>query len=158
MREQKLNCWEFKKCGRELNGRNVQEMGVCPATLDDSFDGINSGTNGGRICWAVAGTFCEGIKQGAFHAKRQSCVKCDFFSVVSRQEGASDTPTKLLKFLTDTNDASFLGELTYRWVKAGERFLVQGVVEDTAYITPSTTASTPADPAGSLPVLSVTIK
>ncbi|GAB6194485.1 hypothetical protein JCM39068_42390 [Desulfocastanea catecholica] len=134
MREQKLNCWEFKKCGREQNGRNVQEMGVCPAALDGSFDEINCGTNGGRICWAVAGTFCEGEKQGAFHTKRQSCVKCDFFSLVSHEEGASDTPAKLLKFLTDTSDASFLGELTYRWVKAGERFLVQGVVEDTAYI------------------------
>ncbi|WP_459947684.1 protein kinase domain-containing protein [Desulfocastanea catecholica] len=109
-------------------------MGVCPAALDGSFDEINCGTNGGRICWAVAGTFCEGEKQGAFHTKRQSCVKCDFFSLVSHEEGASDTPAKLLKFLTDTSDASFLGELTYRWVKAGERFLVQGVVEDTAYI------------------------
>ncbi|MDK9708565.1 MAG: protein kinase [Desulforhopalus sp.] len=134
MREQKLNCWEFKKCGREKNGRNVQEMGICPAALDDSFDGINSGINGGRICWAVAGTFCEGTTQGAFHAKRQSCVKCDFFSFVSHQEGASGTPTKLLRLLTDTRDDSFLGELTYRWVKAGERFLVQGGVEDTAYI------------------------
>jgi eukaryotic-like serine/threonine-protein kinase len=134
MREHKPNCWEFKKCGREQNGRNVQEMGVCPAALDDSFDDINNGTNGGRICWAVAGTFCEGKKQGTFQAKRQSCVKCDFFSLVTHQEGASDTPTKLLKFLSDTTDASFLGELTYRSVKAGERFLVQGTVEDTAYI------------------------
>lgn len=75
MREPKLNCWEFKKCGRERKGKNVQEMGVCPAALDDSFDGINGGIHGGRICWAVAGTFCEGQKQGAFHVKRESCSK-----------------------------------------------------------------------------------
>ena len=125
-------------------------MGVCPATLDDSFDGINRGKNAGRICWAVAGTFCEGKKQGTFHIKRESCVKCDFFSTVVRQEGANDSPTKLLKFLADTSDASFLGELTYRWVKAGERFLVQGVVEDTAYIIQEGTCLTVVEKNGAL--------
>lgn len=150
MREQKLNCWEFKKCGREQNGKNVQEMGVCPAALDDSFDGINSGKHGGRLCWAVAGTFCEGKKQGGFHVKRESCVRCDFFRMVTRQEGASDGPTKLLKFLTETSDDSFLGELTYRFVKAGERFLVQGSVEDTAYIIQEGTCLTVVEKNGAL--------
>lgn len=150
MREQKLNCWEFKKCGREQNGKNVQEMGVCPAALDDSFDGINSGKHGGRLCWAVAGTFCEGKKQGGFHVKRESCVRCDFFRMVTRQEGASDGPTKLLKFLTETSDDSFLGELTYRFVKAGERFLVQGAVEDTAYIIQEGTCLTVVEKNGAL--------
>lgn len=150
MREQKLNRWEFKKCGRERNGRNVQEMGGCPAALDDSFDGINSGINGGRICWAVAGTFCGRKKQGAFHVKRESCVQCDFFRMVTRQEGAGDGPTKLLKFLAETSDDSFLEELTYRFVKAGERFLVQGVVEDTAYIIQEGTCLTVVEKNGSL--------
>ena len=150
MREQKLNCWEFKKCGRERDGKNVQEMGVCPAAHDDSFDGINSGRHGGRICWAVAGTFCEGKKQGGFHVKRESCVQCDFFQLVTRQEGASDGPTKLLKFLAGTNDASFLGELTYRFVRAGERFLVQGAVEDTAYIIQEGTCLTVVEKNGAL--------
>lgn len=26
----KLNCWEFKKCGRETGGLKIKEMGVCP--------------------------------------------------------------------------------------------------------------------------------
>ena len=150
MREERLNCWEFKKCGREPDGTNVQDMGVCPAALDDSFDGINSGINAGRICWAVAGTLCEGKKQGIFTIKRESCVKCDFFKIVGRQESARDSPTKLLKFLADTTDASFLGELTYKWVKAGERFLVQGVVEDTAYIIEEGTCLTVVEKNGSL--------
>ena len=150
MREKRLNCWEFKKCGRELNGINVKEMGVCPAALDDSFDGINSGTNAGRICWAIAGTLCEGKKQGAFHSKRESCVKCDFFTIVGRQEAATDSPTKLLNFLADTSDASFLGELTYKYVKAGERFLVQGAIEDTAYIIQEGTCLTVVEKNGSL--------
>jgi len=28
----KLNCWEFKKCGRQPGGPKVAELGVCPAT------------------------------------------------------------------------------------------------------------------------------
>lgn len=150
MSKKRLNCWDFKKCGREPNGVNVQEMGVCPAAVDDSFDGINGGANGGRICWAIAGTLCEGQRQGAFHSKRQSCVTCDFFKSVSHQESESDRPTKLLNFLIDTSDASFLGELAYKWVKAGERFLSQGVVDDTAYIIQKGTCMTVVEKDGFL--------
>ncbi len=150
MEEIKLNCWEFKNCGREPNGRNVLELGVCPAALDHSFDGTNRGMNGGRICWAVAGTFCDGKKQGAFNAKRDSCIKCDFFQLVSRQEGESDKPTKLLKYLLKTVDDSFLDELKYISVKAGERFLVQGTTGDTAYIIQEGTCLTIVEKNGEL--------
>ncbi len=53
-------------CGREQGGENSAEYGLCPAAADPSFDGINSGKCGGRICWAVAGTFCGGCTQGSF--------------------------------------------------------------------------------------------
>lgn len=150
MRDQRLNCWDYKKCGREPSGANVEEMGGCPAALDESFDGINRGFNAGRICWAVAGTFCEGKKQGPFHVKRESCVQCDFFQLVSQQEGSSNSPTKLLKYLTATSDDRFLGALTYKWVAAGERFLVQGSVEETAYIIQEGTCLTVVEKNGSL--------
>ncbi|WP_169309315.1 protein kinase [Desulforhopalus sp. IMCC35007] len=150
MIEKKLNCWEFKKCGREPNGSNVLEMGICPAVLDHSFDGTNRGKNGGRICWAVAGTFCDGEKQGPFHAKRDSCIKCDFFQLVSRQEEESDNPTKLLKFLLDTLDDSFLEELKYISIRAGERFLVQGTRGETAYIIQEGTCLTVVEKNGEL--------
>ncbi len=130
----RLNCWEYKKCGREQNGERADELGVCPAALDTSFDTINHGKNGGRVCWAIAGTFCGGEVQGAFADKRKSCVQCDFFKMVSSQEELHDTSTRLLKYLVDTTSNSFLGELAYRRVKAGERFLVQGTSEETAYI------------------------
>ena len=55
-----LNCWEFKKCGREIGGIKVEELGICPAASDTSVNEFNRGQNGGRICWAVAGTFCDG--------------------------------------------------------------------------------------------------
>ncbi len=76
------NCWEYKKCGREPGGAHVQEYGVCPASTDSSCDGLNGGKNGGRLCWAVAGTLCEGEVQGIFVEKQLSCVSCDFFKKV----------------------------------------------------------------------------
>ncbi len=150
MDENKLNCWEFKNCGREQNGRKALGLGICPAAIDHSFDGTNRGMNGGRICWAVAGTFCDGKTQGGFHTKRDSCIKCDFFQLVSRQEGKSDKPTKLLKYLLNTVDKSFLGELKYISIRAGERFLVQGMIGDTAYIIQEGTCLTVVEKNGEL--------
>ncbi len=83
----KLNCWEYKKCGREPGGERVNEMGVCPASIDSSADGLNGGKNAGRICWAVAGTFCGGEVQGTFAQKELTCMNCDFFKLVREQEG-----------------------------------------------------------------------
>ncbi len=83
----KQNCWELKKCGREPGGSHTIEFGVCPAAEESSCDGVNGGKKGGRICWAVAGTFCGGKVQGDFAAKSVSCMACDFFKVVKREEG-----------------------------------------------------------------------
>ena len=62
----KQNCWEIKNCGREPNGEKFKELGSCPASIDTSLDGLNEGKNGGRICWAISGTFCGGDVQGTF--------------------------------------------------------------------------------------------
>ena len=86
----KLNCWEIKKCGREPNGSHVNDHGVCPATTDTSCTGANSGTNAGRICWAVAGTFCGGKVQGDFAQKSVSCMSCDVFKQVKTEEGSDN--------------------------------------------------------------------
>jgi len=91
----KLNCWEFKKCGREPSGVKCKEKGVCPATTETSCININGGKNGGRICWAIAGTFCGGIVQGDFAQKSVSCMSCDFFKLVKLEEG--DKKFTLLK-------------------------------------------------------------
>jgi hypothetical protein len=84
----KQNCWEIKKCGREINGSKTDEFGVCPAAVETSCNGTNSGTNAGRICWAVAGTFCGGKVQGDFAQKSVSCMSCDVFKQVKTEEGA----------------------------------------------------------------------
>ncbi len=83
----KLNCWEVLKCGREEGGSKVNEMGVCPAASDSFSNSINGGKNGGRICWAVAGTFCGGKVQGSHADKLLSCMTCEFFKKVEEEEG-----------------------------------------------------------------------
>jgi tRNA A-37 threonylcarbamoyl transferase component Bud32 len=130
----RLNCWEVMMCGREVGGKSSAEYGVCPAAADESFDGINSGKCGGRICWAVAGTFCGGCVQGSFADKRCSCLNCDFYQMVQEEEGLANRQTKFLQFLSQENRSPFFDKMTYRHIKAGERFVIQDAVEDTAYI------------------------
>ena len=85
------NCWEFKKCGREPGGVNEAERGVCPASLDTNLDGLNFGKNGGRICWAVAGTFCGEVEpEGDFARQLLSCMDCDFFKKIQTEEGTAN--------------------------------------------------------------------
>ena len=84
--ERKVNCWEFLKCGREPGGKRVVEEGVCPAPVETSVDGINGGRNGGRCCWAVAGTLCFGKVQGTYAKKNKDCLDCGFYWTVADEE------------------------------------------------------------------------
>ena len=84
----RLNCWDVKVCGRQPGGIKVAEFGVCPAAADESSEGLNGGKKGGRICWAVAGTFCGGKIQGSFAQKELTCMSCDFYKRVKEEEGA----------------------------------------------------------------------
>ncbi len=83
----KLNCWQFKKCGRQPGGDRVPEFGVCPAARASSADCINGGKNGGRVCWIVASTMCSGEIEGTFAAKIGDCLGCAFYGHVLREEG-----------------------------------------------------------------------
>ncbi|MGK5093840.1 hypothetical protein WDW89_17735 [Deltaproteobacteria bacterium TL4] len=81
----KKNCWEFYECGREPGGKNVESLGTCPAATENGADGLNDGQNGGRICWAIAGTLCGGKVQGEFSKKKISCFSCGFFKTVKNE-------------------------------------------------------------------------
>lgn len=81
------NCWEHKKCGREVGGAKADELGVCPAANSQQFNNKNNGTNGGRFCWKVAGTLCGGDVQGSFAQKLTNCKTCDFFEEVRSDQG-----------------------------------------------------------------------
>ncbi len=134
MAEKKLNCWEYHNCGRGPGGKKISTLGLCPAAYDESYNGINSGVNGGRICWAVAGTLCGGKTRGTFAEKRNSCLNCDFFTLVRKEEGDPNKQNKFLKYIVDTQGNPFISGLTHRHVVAGERFITQGEPGDTAYI------------------------
>ncbi len=130
----RLNCWQVMDCGLEQGGKKVAEFGACPAATDTSFDGINSGQNAGRVCWAVAGTYCGGCLQGSFAEKRPSCRNCAFYQMVQEQERHAGSRIKFLQFVNREHRSPFFDEMTCRHVKAGERFVMQGAVEDKAYI------------------------
>ncbi|MBU2491795.1 MAG: hypothetical protein KJ571_04160 [Bacteroidetes bacterium] len=88
------NCWQVKKCGREPGGIKSAELGVCPAATESRTNGINDGKNGGRSCWALAGTMCGGKIQGSFASKLSNCLNCDFFKLVQVEQGKTLISTK----------------------------------------------------------------
>jgi len=77
------NCWEFKNCGREPGGPKADELGICPAATNKYYHGVNRGKAGGRFCWTINGTLCEGRSE----EKPSPCTDCGFFQQVEQQEG-----------------------------------------------------------------------
>ena len=90
----RMNCWEFFECGREPGGKKTVELGTCPAAVKTELDSVNDGKNGGRSCWAVAGTLCEGEVQGTYAQKLGNCLKCDFHDFVRGQQREEYASTK----------------------------------------------------------------
>lgn len=86
-----MNCWEYKKCGREAEGVNAQKLGVCPAYSTEKYHGVHGGKNAGRTCWVVAGTYCGGTVSGTFALKQLSCFDCDFYKLVRQEERSKGT-------------------------------------------------------------------
>jgi len=98
----KVNCWEFKQCGRQPGGEKVAEFGVCPAAVEKRLDDVNHGQAAGRCCWALTGTLCGGKVQGSFAMKLGNCLKCTFFTTVRQEEGTDyAASTQILKILHD---------------------------------------------------------
>jgi hypothetical protein len=87
----KQNCWEVKKCGREVGGVKTAEMGVCPAATVKQMHGVHGGINGGRACWIVKATLCGGAVQGSFGQKFTNCQQCAFYKLVRHEEGTGYT-------------------------------------------------------------------
>ncbi|MBF0553011.1 MAG: hypothetical protein HQK96_00470 [Nitrospirae bacterium] len=93
----KLNCWEFNKCGREPGGVKVDELGVCPVTIATSFDGLHSGTNAGRACWAVPFACGDADGKMSVASKIRKCTKCEFHHLVIKEEEKYQSALKHLK-------------------------------------------------------------
>lgn len=92
----KTNCWQVMNCGREPGGINAEKDGICPSAINDAADGLNEGKNGGRACWAIAGTFCAGKVEGTFAINLETCMLCGFYKQVSIEEGLDFIPAKAL--------------------------------------------------------------
>ena len=102
----KINCWEFKNCGREQGGAKTDEFGICRSSTETILDGVHGGKNAGRACWVVAGTICQGKTQGTFAQKHKNCVQCDFYKTVTEEEGYDVELSVLLSKLRKTEEAS----------------------------------------------------
>ena len=87
MGSMRINCWEAKCCGREPRDDGGSEMDICPVFDALEYDGVNDGQYGGRFCWVVAGTLCEGRVQGEFAQKFIDCMSCDFYALVVHEQG-----------------------------------------------------------------------
>lgn len=96
----KLNCWEFKKCGRQPGGAKVAELGVCIAAQDMRLNGVHGGKKGGRACWIIKGTLCGGQVQSVLASKLNNCINCEFYKSVLADEGDQLTnATQLLELV-----------------------------------------------------------
>jgi len=77
MTEELLNCWEIKKCDRQLVGKKANKLVECIASKEEM----------GHSCWAVAGTLCCGKTQGAFAQKIEFCTSCEVYEIYNRSKG-----------------------------------------------------------------------
>lgn len=86
--QRKLNCWEFKNCGREKNGLLSDVLGECPVAAALRLDGTNGGQAAGRACWTVSPDGCPGSGIGG---QRIRCHECDFYRrvVFEEEEGVA---------------------------------------------------------------------
>ncbi len=82
----KLNCWEFKQCGRYPGGEKEQEFGACPVATEERLNAVHDGINAGRACWVVAHSICGGNIQGNFAQKFGNCTACSFYHNVKKEE------------------------------------------------------------------------
>ncbi|WP_446007747.1 two-CW domain-containing protein [Candidatus Electrothrix sp.] len=86
MTQAKINCWEFKQCGKEPGGKNAAE-GVCPVAVEQGADGVHSGMNAGRCCWVIPNNLChDDMPQKNIREQNTLCLQCDFYHMVRTDE------------------------------------------------------------------------
>lgn len=83
----KLNCWEVKKCGREVGGEKAALLGVCPVAAEKNVNGLNGGINGGRICWVLAEEHFKNEISCSKLTRKDPCFSCEFRYKVTAEEG-----------------------------------------------------------------------
>ncbi len=102
-----MNCWEFKRCGREPGGAMATKHGVCPAAEFEDAHGYLGGTNGGCACAFITGTFCEEIVQGTYRDKSKDCWDCEFYRRLREEHGGAFSMLGFALHLLKRNPAAY---------------------------------------------------
>ena len=76
----KLNCWQFKNCGREKGGLLAGALGECPVSTALKYDGMNDGVGAGRACWMVEDSCCRAA--ALTRGQGNLCRHCEFYQRV----------------------------------------------------------------------------
>ncbi|MCI5148900.1 MAG: hypothetical protein D3916_05850 [Candidatus Electrothrix sp. MAN1_4] len=79
MNDSKIDCWEFKKCGREPGGKNIEKYGLCSLVVSLEDNKINNKRNGERLCWSLRESACEGIMRECCVNEIKECRQCTFY-------------------------------------------------------------------------------
>ena len=82
----KKNCWEIKKCNFGSQKSKTNTATACLVKSSAEFNNTNGGVNGGRICWAVAGTFSSRPPCGEFVHEQVTCMECEVFKQIEKEE------------------------------------------------------------------------
>lgn len=82
------NCWDVMKCGREHDSPTVNDQGECAASAAVKANGLHGGLNGGRVCWAIAGSFSGKQPSCTFVARMGGCESCTFYKMVRVMESS----------------------------------------------------------------------
>jgi len=83
----KLNCWEFMKCGKGPDSAINNGADICPVASAVIADGLNGGENGGRICWIISENYFKNKIQCSENKVSHSCYACEFRYLVTMDEG-----------------------------------------------------------------------
>jgi hypothetical protein len=99
MAKTKLNCWEFKNCGREKGGLLADVLGVCPVAKAMKYDGVHGGRAAGRICWKIRNS--SSCEINLTDSQPSSCHDCSFYRRVQHEE--ADKSVHQFASVTDTS-------------------------------------------------------
>ncbi len=102
----KLNCWEYQGCGFDADRNGETDSCGCPSVAESALDGANGGLNGGRSCWVIEGTMCDGDAAGDFEEKARTCRKCAFMQRVAVEEGLDFVDGEALVSIYKNGDGS----------------------------------------------------
>ncbi len=83
---EKINCWEFMKCGRQPGGEKTKLSGICNVSTSEKNNTTNHGKNAGRCCWQVSKTNHISTPLQSPVLKLINCLDCDFFKKVKMEE------------------------------------------------------------------------